>query len=419
MNYLYKNMLSLASGSALAQVIPILAYPILTRIYPPEDFGTFATVILFSSLLGIVASGSYEHAILITKSKLDAANLVVLTLIRSSLVLLLFYIILFLTRENIAELFNDPGLFTGLLYVPFMAMGGILFACHSEWLVKYKGYGLLSRNRIFQGIFLVTSKVLFGISNFFNQALLAGEMAGRLMTSALSVFTIFKLDYNAFRGVSVSGITNARSRFSRFPKVMVFDQFFNIFVGSVHVLFIGAAFGPQELGYVTLLFSSLYLPITVISTSIKDVFRQKANIDYGDVGSCRPLYLSLLKVISLSAVIPFTIGFFVAPSLFPIVFGEEWARVGSYAQIMIPMYYFNFVSMSLGGVLIFAEKINVSLYWQILSFIASVLALYIGCYVINDIYICLILLAVSRALAYIAYGILSYYFSLNHSRLES
>jgi O-antigen/teichoic acid export membrane protein len=419
MNYLYKNMLSLASGSALAQLIPILAYPILTRIYPPEDFGTFATVILFSSLLGIVASGSYEHAILITKSKLDAANLVVLTLIRSSLVLLLFYVILFLTRENIAELFNDPGLFTGLLYVPFMAMGGILFACHSEWLVKYKGYGLLSRNRIFQGIFLVTSKVLFGISNFFNQALLAGEMAGRLMTSALSVFTILKLDYNAFRGVSVSGITNARSRFSRFPKVMVFDQFFNIFVGSVHVLFIGAAFGPQELGYVTLLFSSLYLPITVISTSIKDVFRQKANIDYGDVGSCRPLYLSLLKLISLSAVIPFTIGFFVAPSLFPIVFGEEWARVGGYAQIMIPMYYFNFVSMSLGGVLIFAEKINVSLYWQILSFIASVLALYIGCYVINDIYTCLILLAVSRALAYIAYGILSYYFSLNHSRLQS
>ena len=83
------------------------------------------------------------------------------------------------------------------------------------------------------------------------------------------------------------------------------------------------------------------------------------------------------------------------------------------------MYYFNFVSMSLGGVLIFAEKINVSLYWQILSFIASVLALYIGCYVINDIYICLILLAVSRALAYIAYGILSYYYSLNHSRLQS
>jgi len=147
------------------------------------------------------------------------------------------------------------------------------------------------------------------------------------------------------------------------------------------------------------------------------MFLDKKHIDYGDVGSCRPLYLSLLKVISLSAIIPFTIGFFLAPSLFPLVFGEEWARVGSYAQIMIPMYYFNFVSMSLGGVLIFAEKIKASLYWQILSFVASVLALYIGCYVIHDIFVCLVLLAVARAIAYIAYGVLSYYFALDRSRI--
>lgn len=419
MNDLYKNMLRLASGSALAQIIPILAYPILTRIYAPEDFGTFATVILFSSLIGIVASGSYEHAILITKSRLDAANLVALTLIRSSLVLLVSLIVLFFIRADAAELFNDPGLLTGLLYVPFIALGGIIFVCHSEWLVKYKGYSILSRNRIFQGVFLVASKVLFGINTLFSQALLAGELAGRLLASALSVYTILSTNFKVFRGVSVAGINDVRFRFCKFPRIMIFDQFFNVFVGSVHVLFIGAAFGPKELGYVTLLFSSLYLPITVITTSIKDVFRQRANIDYRNSGSCRPLYLSLLRVISLSAIIPFTVGFLIAPSIFPFVFGEEWARVGSYAQIMIPMYYFNFVSMSLGGVLIFAEKINVSLYWQVLSFIASVLALYIGCYVINDIFLCLILLAIARGLAYVAYGLLSYYFSLNHLATHS
>jgi O-antigen/teichoic acid export membrane protein len=417
MSEIYRNILRLASGSATAQMIPLIAYPILTRIYTPEDFGTFATVVLLSSLLGIIASGSYEHAILVTKSKLEAANLVVLTLIRSTLVLLMSILVLAVTKDEIAVLLNDPGLQAGLYFVPFVAMGGIVFACHSEWLVKYKEYSLLSRNRILQGIFLISSKMLFGITSFFSQPLIFGELIGRFLTSFLSAGTILKIDYKVFRGVSLSEISNSRSRFSRFPKIMSLEQFFNIFSGSVHILFIGAAFGAKELGYVTLLFSSLYLPITVISTSIKDVFRQKANIAYRETGTCRPLYLSIFKVISLFGVFAFALGFFLAPSAFPFIFGDEWSRVGSYAQIMIPMYYFNFVSMSLGGVLIFSEKIKASLYWQILSFATSVLALYIGCYIVQDIFVSLILLAVSRAISYIAYGILSYYYSLDHSKI--
>lgn len=416
MGDLYKNILRLASGSALAQGIPIIVYPILTRIYTPEDFGTFATVILFSSLLSIIASGSYEHAILIAKSKLDSANLIALTFIRTSLILLISVLIISLTRHNIATLFNDPSLIDSLYYVPFIALGGVVFVCHSEWLVKYKEYSSLTRNRILQGVFLVSAKMITGISNMFSQALILGEVIGRFLTAFLSIITIIKLDFKIFRKISLSGIFKSRTRFSRFPKVMVLDQFLNVCVGSVHVLFIGSAFGPKELGYLTLLFSSLYLPITVISTSIKDVFRQKANIYYNKVGSCRPLYLELFKVTSFFALFPFVVGFFLAPTLFPLIFGEEWTRVGTYAQIMIPMYYIVFISTSLSGVLVLTEKINVSLCWQIFTLISSVFALYIGCYVIRDVYLCLILLAVANVISYIMYGVLSYYFALDHSR---
>ena len=74
MNEIYKNIVKLSSGTAIAQLIPLLAYPVLTRIFAPEDFGTFATIILFSSLLGVFASGCYEHAIIITKSKTESAK---------------------------------------------------------------------------------------------------------------------------------------------------------------------------------------------------------------------------------------------------------------------------------------------------------------------------------------------------------
>ncbi|TQV83008.1 oligosaccharide flippase family protein [Aliikangiella coralliicola] len=417
MNEIYKNIYKLSSGTAVAQAIPLLAYPFLTRIFSPEDFGTFATTILCSSLLGIFASGCYEHAILITKSKIDAANVIVLTLLRSCLILLVSFPVIWLLNNELSIWFNDPELATSLYYAPLIALGGIIYACHSEWLIKYKEYSFLARNRIFQGVFLVASKIVIGLAFVSSQALVIGELVGRFLSSIMSIMTIAKIDHKIFLKISRPRISKLKKRFSQFPRVMVFDQFVNILGGSLHVLFIGTAFGPKELGYVALLFSALYLPITIVSSSIKDVFRQQASIEYSEYGSCRRLYLSLFKVIACFGLLVFTLGFFLSPELFPLVFGEDWRIVGEYAQIMMAMYYLNFVSMSLGGTLIFAEKIKVSLYWQILSIGLSTVALYIGCYVVGDIVSCLVYLAIARSVSYLIYIFLSYYYSLDHSRL--
>ena len=37
-----RNVLTLMTGTTIAQAIPIAISPILTRIYTPEDFGLFA-----------------------------------------------------------------------------------------------------------------------------------------------------------------------------------------------------------------------------------------------------------------------------------------------------------------------------------------------------------------------------------------
>ena len=50
-------------------------------------------------------------------------------------------------------------------------------------------------------------------------------------------------------------------RHRNFPRLMVPDQLVNTVGGSIHVLIIGYAFGPVQLGYVSLLFSALYLPV--------------------------------------------------------------------------------------------------------------------------------------------------------------
>ena len=39
-----RNVITLMTGTSIAQAIPIAVSPILTRIYSPEQFGLFVTV---------------------------------------------------------------------------------------------------------------------------------------------------------------------------------------------------------------------------------------------------------------------------------------------------------------------------------------------------------------------------------------
>ena len=44
-NAFSRNVVTLMTGSSVAQAIPIAISPILTRIYSPQDFGLFAVFI--------------------------------------------------------------------------------------------------------------------------------------------------------------------------------------------------------------------------------------------------------------------------------------------------------------------------------------------------------------------------------------
>ena len=69
-----KNIVTLMTGTAIAQAIPIAISPILTRIYKPEDFGVFALFLAISSILATVVNGRYELAIMLPKKDEDAIN---------------------------------------------------------------------------------------------------------------------------------------------------------------------------------------------------------------------------------------------------------------------------------------------------------------------------------------------------------
>ena len=75
-----RNVLTLMTGTSIAQAIPIAISPILTRIYTPEDFGVFALYMAIATVVSVIATGRYETAIMLPKKDSEAINLFIVSI---------------------------------------------------------------------------------------------------------------------------------------------------------------------------------------------------------------------------------------------------------------------------------------------------------------------------------------------------
>ena len=80
-NPLYKGVLILGSGTAVAQLIGIVTMPIITRLYTPADLGVLAVYSSVLAIFGVGATFQYVDAFVLPKQDEDAANLFGLCLV--------------------------------------------------------------------------------------------------------------------------------------------------------------------------------------------------------------------------------------------------------------------------------------------------------------------------------------------------
>jgi len=406
-----RNAGVLSIGTLVAQAITFASFPLLTRVFSPAEFGAVAVVYMLSSLLAIIASGSAESAILVARSRRSAAHVIGWILRRSAFVLGAALLMACFAMMAIDREWLDPAVRPWLPAVPAIAATTVVFNCYSEWSVRERRFGELARYRIVQSAAVAAFRSVLGLLSLPFNGLIAGEVIGKSLSALIGARSIFSANSRYFSAISLRRIRVERERFRRFPRYMMPDQLINTAGGTIHVPFIGAAFGSSELGFVSLTFSALYLPVTVVATAIKDVFRQRAAVDHQLTGSCRAIYLRLLLPVTAMGVVGFGLLYWWSPWLFTFMFGSGWAPVGEYARILIPMFFMNFVSMSMGGVLVITRRLGVSLGWQVANLGITLVALTTGIAYFRSIEATLWAFTVAKAVSYGLYMVLSYYYA--------
>src|SRR3954447_8520119 len=147
-----KNVAVLASGTAMAQVLTVLAYPILMRLFTPDQFGLFALFGALNMTFVVVASGRYELAIVLAKTEQEAANLLALSLGIVVAVSAASGLAVWAFGDPLLNLLGYQELNALVWFLPLMILTNTAAQVLSVWATRQQAYKRLSLSTISRSV---------------------------------------------------------------------------------------------------------------------------------------------------------------------------------------------------------------------------------------------------------------------------
>lgn len=362
-----RNVLTLLTGTGIAQLIPFLLTPALSRLYTPEQFGLFALFLAVASSVSTAATGRYELAIMIPRNETAAAQVHAV-----SLLLNLGFCLALLLIVMLAPLALPGGLYwpgaralAGWLYaVPLAVLLNGLNLSLSYWCNRQKLFALMARRKIVQSAATAGLQLACGLLGAAAAGLMLASLAGQLLAAALMASLVWRRSARWRCRLRWRRLWAAAGRYRNFPFYLVPAHTLSAVSSQFPVLFINAVFGLGSSGLYMLAERVLGAPLSLIAASVADVFRQQISQARLERGDCREEFILTLKKLLLVATPPFLLLALCSPWLFVLLFGPQWRLAGDYAQLMCPMFFLRFVCNPLSVVAIIVQKNRSELLWQ-------------------------------------------------------
>jgi len=406
-----KNVLILFVGTVIAQAIPIIISPVLTRLFTPEDFGLFALFFGISQIISVFVAGRYEMAIILPEKDEDAVNIVALSLAITLLVSIICLVAVLLVRFFIPVQSGNPGIINYLLLMPITVLAIGVTTIFNFWLNRKEHYKSISGGKIARSVFSSFFSIGFGLTVLRAGGLIIADTIGQIASGTFVFLKSLKYDKEKIAQISKQKMLIQAKRYKKFPKFNLLSGLLEKGSGQIPVILLTSFFGPAITGFFSLSQRLIAAPEILISGSIGNVFRQQANIEYLQNGNCYDSFMKLFKLLLIIAVIPFILLFFLAPFLFSFIFGPEWRVAGEYTQIMTVMFFLSFVVSPLSNMFIIAEKQIIDLLIQIILFIFVSVSIIVGYNIFNHPKVAILLYSITYCVKYCIELYLSFLFS--------
>jgi O-antigen/teichoic acid export membrane protein len=371
-----RPLLTLMSGTVIAHGITALSLIILARLYTPQDFGVFGLFTSVYYLFSVVVCLRFDIAIPLADSEVEAQSLLSLSILSSVGFATATLLALMIAPSSWIAALGLQKVEPFLLLMPIALLSIGVFIAFQSWAVRQKRFGDVAKAKIAQTAGASLTQLGFGLA--FAHPL--GLILGAVVNSLAGLPTIIR----AFSGhISLKKtwpdrieLKKAYAKNRSYLRYSTWEALANTAAIQVPILMIGALSGEAELGHLLFAMSILQAPAALMSAASAQIFSSRAPA-FAREGKLYPEMISITRHLLWAGAIPILAIGLASPFVFPLLFGETWARSGEIALWLTPWFVLQFLASPTSMVLHVVKRHKTSMMLQVGYFLVRVIAVWL------------------------------------------
>ena len=334
---LLRATLTLMAGGALAQALPLLLGPLLTRLYSPQQFGVYHLFAAVAANAAVVACARYEHALPLARDDDEARALFALCR----------WILLFVVACCAIAAVVWAALSGALwpLWLP-AAVGALgLLSLATLAAMRARRFAALSASRVLQHGGGAALQAAAGAAGAGLTGLIAAPIAATVVATAW-----LRPGLARHWNVRRQALRSVAGRHRDFPLLNTPHAFMGALQDTLAVALIAAWQGPAAAGFWGLALRYLKAPATLVGGAVSQALYPLL----ADAGTAseqgRNAVRRVMRTLALAALPLVLLLWLFAPAAFALAFGEAWREAGELASALALYVGVHFVASPLAVV---------------------------------------------------------------------
>lgn len=330
-------------------IISLTLTPILSRVYPPSEYGNFTVFSSIMSIMVLVSTFGYSKALLFSSEE-DIIPLVVL----NTIIILLFGIFvglliiignrIVLPLLKLGFLQSDAWIIP--LFITFFSLLGIV----SNYFIRTNDFRKHVLINNFQNLIARITAITFGL-------VLTPTAFGLIVGQVIGYFGNLFLYFKRIITKTIVSLKSSKQinffllfkKYKNYPLYILPSDLLGFVNLSVPVIIFAYVFQKSDIGQYAFASSLLGLPVNYLSQSFGKTLTQKSMEYYpSNVPQFQLTIERTVKVLLTVTFIPYFVIVLFGENIFRWFLGSQWSKAGVFSQVMA-IYYF---ARAVGGPII-------------------------------------------------------------------
>jgi len=212
----------------------------------------------------------------------------------------------------------------------------------------------------------------------------AGLFAGYLISALFGTLILIVLSIRRLASdirnahLSFEMIWTTAKQHKKFPIFSTWSGLLNTVSAQLPPIMLGLYFSTTVVGYYSLGYRLVSLPMGLLGGSIAQVFFPAAAKEYNETGTLSEIVRSMFKRLVQMGVFPLVVLGLLGSSLFGFILGEKWIEAGVYAQILSVWILLVFVTSPLSTTFSILGRQGTGLVFNVGIILSRAFALLLG-----------------------------------------